>query len=80
MKFSKRIKTYKFWVALSAALILFVQTIGDALNFEIDAETINSVIMAFCGVLVVCGFVTKDEDIDSTDTNEEENDDDEDTN
>lgn len=55
----QRIKSYKFWVALSASIILFLKTLGQALNFEIDEEIINGIIMAFCGVLVVFGVVEK---------------------
>lgn len=59
MKLKERIKTYKFWVALSAALIIFANAMGKAFNFEISSEIIDGIVMGFCGILVVCGFVEK---------------------
>lgn len=55
----QRIKSYKFWVALSASVILLLKTLGQAFNFEIDGEIVNAIIMAFCGVLVVLDIVEK---------------------
>ena len=59
MKLRERIKSYKFWVALSASLIILLQTLGKAFGFEIDAEIINAITMAFCSVLMVFGIVEK---------------------
>ncbi|MDD4816058.1 MAG: hypothetical protein PHQ62_02865 [Clostridia bacterium] len=59
MKLKDRIKSYKFWVALSASLVILLKTLGSALNFEVSEEIINGLIMGFCGVLVVLGVVEK---------------------
>ena len=59
MKLKDRIKSYKFWVALSASLVILLKTLGDALNFEVSEEVVNGIIMGFCGVLVVLGVVEK---------------------
>jgi len=59
MKLKDRIKSYKFWVALSASLVILLKTLGDALNFEVPEEVVNGIIMGFCGVLVVLGVVEK---------------------
>ncbi|MBR5226929.1 MAG: hypothetical protein IKV69_02510 [Clostridia bacterium] len=55
----QRLKSYKFWVSLSASVILFVNALGNLFGFRIDEVAMESVIMAFCGVLVVLGFVDK---------------------
>ena len=55
----QRLKSYKFWVALSGAVVIFVKALGDAFGFEISAEVIDGVIMGFCGVLVAMGLVEK---------------------
>ena len=54
-----RFKTYAFWVALSSAIVIFVQSVGNLFGFEIESSTIENVIMSICGVLVVLGIVTK---------------------
>lgn len=55
----ERIKSYKFWVALSGAIVIFVKALGDAFGFEISADVIDGVIMGFCGVLAAMGLVEK---------------------
>lgn len=67
MNLKSRIKSYKFWVALSSAVVIFVNTLGKVFNFEIPPEVIEGVIMAFCGVLVVFGVVEKPKQSDKTD-------------
>ncbi|MDD3397154.1 MAG: phage holin [Clostridia bacterium] len=57
MKFKDRIKSYKFWVGLSASLVILLQALGDAFGFTIQNEIINGITMGFCGVLVVLGIV-----------------------
>lgn len=57
MKFKDRIKSYKFWVALSASLVILLQALGDAFGFTIPENIINGITMGFCGVLVVLGVV-----------------------
>lgn len=53
-----RFKTYAFWVALSSAVVILVQSLGKLFGFEIESSTIENVIMSICGVLVVLGIVT----------------------
>ena len=62
----QRLKSYKFWVSLSASVILLVNSLGNLFGFKIDEVAMESVIMAFCGVLVVLGFVDKPKENQST--------------
>lgn len=55
----KRFKSYKFWVALSGAVVIFAKSLGEAFGFNLSEQVIDSVIMGFCGVLVVLGIVEK---------------------
>ena len=61
-KMKQRIKTYKFWVSFSAALIIFLKALGKVFQFDIDDQVVDGVVMGFCGLLVVLGIVTKDEE------------------
>ena len=58
-----RFKTYAFWLALSSAVVILVQSLGKLFGFEIESSTIENVIMSICGVLVVLGIVTKKPDV-----------------
>ena len=68
----QRLKSYKFWVSLSASVILFVNALGNLFGFRIDEVAMESVIMAFCGVLVVLGFVDKSKENQSEEKPNEE--------
>lgn len=57
MKFKDRIKSYKFWVGLSASIVILLQALGDAFGFTVSEEIIQGITMGFCGVLVVFGVV-----------------------
>lgn len=57
-----KFKTYAFWVALSSAIVILVQSLGNLFGFKIESSTIENVIMSICGVLVVLGIVTKTPD------------------
>ncbi len=60
MKLLDRMKHYNFWVALSMAVIILLNTLSKAFNFNINDAIINDIIMAILGILVVLGFVQKD--------------------
>ena len=54
-----KFRTYAFWIALSGAVVILVQSLGKLFGFELDSGVIENVIMSICGVLVVLGIVTK---------------------
>jgi len=62
MNLKNRIKTYAFWVALSSAIVILLQSIGKLFGFEVESSTIENVIMSICGVLVVLGIVSNSGD------------------
>lgn len=72
MKLLERMKHYNFWVALAMAVILLLNTLSKAFNFNIDEGLINDIIMAILGIMVVLGFVQKD-NYNFVDTSKEEN-------
>ena len=61
-----KIKSYTFWIGLSGAVVILVQSIGKLFGLNIEGSLIENVIMSICGVLVVLGIVTKPEN--TTDT------------
>lgn len=62
MNMKNRIKTYAFWVALSSAVVILLQSIGKLFGFEVESSTIENVIMSICGVLIVLGIVSNSGD------------------
>ena len=55
----KLFKSYSFWAALSCAVAIFLEDLSELLNLDINVSLVESVIMSFCGVLVVLGIVNK---------------------
>ena len=53
----KKIRNYGFWVALSGAVVMLVNSLGQMFGFAIADEVVSGVIMAVAGVLVVLGVV-----------------------
>ncbi len=74
-----KIKSYTFWIGLSGAVVILVQSVGKLFGFDIQGNLIENVIMSICGVLVVLGIVskpntatsTKDSDVETTKTTED---------
>ena len=60
MKLKERMKHYNFWVALTMAVIILLNTLQDAFGINIDDKVVNDIIMAILGIMVVLGFVQKD--------------------
>ena len=59
----QRFKSYKFWVAFSGAVVIFVKALGDLFGFEISEDVVDRIIMGFCGILVAIGLVEKPKNI-----------------
>lgn len=52
-----KIKTTGFWLSLSGAILILVQTIGNIVGFAINAQYFNEIVTSICGVLVVVGVL-----------------------
>ena len=71
-----RIKSYSFWTALSGAVVIFLNALGDLCGFSVQDDLVSGLIMAVAGVLVVLGIVTmpsnEDTNVDDS-ANDDEN-------
>lgn len=70
MKLLDKFKSYKFWVALTSAIIIFLKTLGNEIGLHISEEILSNIIMSFCAILVVLGFVKDDRDEPPKDKND----------
>ena len=65
-----KFKSYSFWTALSGAVVVLLQALGDCFGFSIQSELVSGIIMAIAGVLVVFGVVSMPKNSDNkTDDN-----------
>ncbi|MDD4211218.1 MAG: phage holin [Clostridia bacterium] len=58
MNLKEKMKNYGFWMSLTAAVILVLQTFGKTFGFSINDEAINSIVNSICGVLIVLGIIS----------------------
>lgn len=52
-----KIKTTGFWLSLSGAILILVQTIGNIVGFAVNVQYFNEIVTSICGVLVVVGVL-----------------------
>lgn len=74
-----RIKSYSFWTALSGAVVIFLNALGDLFGFAVQDELVSGLVMAVAGILVVFGIVTmpsNDSTNDGNTTNDEDSEED----
>lgn len=57
-KWLSRIKSVKFWLSLTGAVVIVLQLFG----LKISAPYINEVVSAICSVFVVLGIMVPDAD------------------
>ena len=68
----KRFSSYAFWVALAGAVAIFLEDITNLLGIDMNVSIVESLILSFCGILVVLGIVNKKQN-DSSNENVENN-------
>ena len=55
----ERLKTTSFWLGLSGAVVIIVESISSLFNVEIASSVVEGIIMTICSVLVLLGIITK---------------------
>lgn len=55
----KKIRTTSFWLELSGAVVIILETISSVLGINSYSKEVESIILAVCSVLVVLGIITK---------------------
>ena len=59
----KKLKSYSFWMSVSAGVVLVLNNIGKVFGFVVESEAVTQIIDSVCGVLILFGVITipKDE-------------------
>lgn len=53
-----KLKSYSFWMSVSAAVVLVVNNIGKHFGFYVDNDIIAEIVDSICGVLILFGVLT----------------------
>ncbi len=72
--FFKKIKSYGFWVSLSAALIILLDAFGNVFGFKIENKIVEDCVMSIAGILVVFGIVSMNDSKSDANETEDKND------
>ena len=57
-----KLKSYSFWISVSAAVVLVVNNIGKHFGFYLDNEIVAEIVDSVCGVLILFGVITMTKD------------------
>ena len=57
MDLKHKVRTYNFWISLSAAILIVLRLVGESLGFVVDSVLFMDIATAVCGVLVVLGII-----------------------
>mgnify|MGYP004640133565 CR=1 FL=1 len=55
----KKIKTTSFWLTLSGAVVMLLDTISNIVGLDLYSKKVESIILAICTFLVMTGVITK---------------------
>ena len=55
----EKIKTTSFWLGVSGALVIALDTLSGIFGVELYSKEIESIVLTLCTILIVLGFVTK---------------------
>lgn len=55
----KKIKTTSFWLTLSGAVVMLLDTISNIIGLDLYSKKVESIILAICTFLVMTGVITK---------------------
>lgn len=68
----KKIRTTSFWLELSGAVGIMLETISSVLKLELYSKEVEAIILAICSVFVVLGVITKKDVNDEKESSSEE--------
>ena len=54
-----KIRTTSFWLGLSGAIVIILETISNIFGLNLYSKEIESIILSICSALVMVGIITK---------------------
>lgn len=54
-----KIRTTSFWLGLSGAIVIILETISNILGLNLYSKEIEAIILSICSALVMVGIITK---------------------
>ncbi|MGN0961063.1 MAG: phage holin [Christensenellales bacterium] len=68
----EKLKTTSFWLGLSGAVVIILESIAKIFDLNIASETVENIIISICSILVMLGIVTKKSVSDSSESSKDE--------
>lgn len=54
----QKLKSYSFWMSVTASVILVLTNVGDVFGFAVQSEAVTKIVDSICGVLILFGVLT----------------------
>lgn len=68
----KKFKTTSFWLGLSGAIVIVLETISSILGLELYSKQIETIVLSICSALVMLGIITKKDVSDEKESSKED--------
>ena len=68
----KKFRTTSFWLGLSGAVVIVLETLSNIIGINLHSREVESVILSICSALVMLGIVTKKNVKDVNESNAED--------
>lgn len=53
-----KLKSYSFWMSVTAGVILVLNNIGKVCGFSVESDAVTAIVDSICGVLILFGVLT----------------------
>ena len=53
-----KLKSYSFWMSVSAGLVLLLNNFGKVFGFAVESEAVTDIVDSICGILILFGVIT----------------------
>ena len=68
----EKIKTTSFWLGVSGSLVIVADCISEIFGIAMFSDTVETVVITICSVLVLLGIITKKNVSDKEDISQDE--------
>lgn len=68
----KKFKTTSFWLALSGASVIILETLSKVIGLNLYSKEVETIILTICSLLIMLGYVTKKDVTDESDSSKDD--------
>ena len=58
---NNKFSSYSFWIAVTGAVVIFLKNLLQVFGLDFNSTAFETIVVSLCGVLVVLGVLTKED-------------------